>query len=91
MSTQAVWDPLYYVLGRYFWNLRIITILVVMSSTEEYKKLENTTLTSVHLQGILQIMNHISYASFSDHDNDFPDLQNCNSSDNICTRNYGTS
>ena len=48
-----------------FWNL---TNLVVMSSSEEYKNLPITTLTSEYLQGILQFSNRISYESFTKHD-----------------------
>ena len=61
-----------------------------MYSTEGYKNLQITTLRSEYWQGILQFPNCISYKRFSNHDNDFPNLQNCNCSDNNCTRNSGT-
>ena len=62
-----------------------------MSSSEEFKDLQITTLTPEYLQGILQFPNRISYESFSNHNNDFPNLQNCTGSDNNCTINSETS
>ena len=55
---------------------------MVMSLNEECKNEQITTLISEYLQGILQFPNRISYESFSNHDNDFPNLQNCNGTDN---------
>jgi len=59
----------------------------IISSTEEYKNLRTLTLTE-YLQRILQFPNRISYESFSNQDNEFPNLQNCNASDNNCIRHF---
>lgn len=57
-----------------------ITILVVMSSIEEYINLRIKTLASEYFQGTVSLMKY-----FSDHENDFQNLQNCNGSRNDWT------
>lgn len=63
-----------------------ITILVVMSSIEEYINLRIKTLASEYFQGLLYILRTVSLMKyFSDHENDFQNLQNCNGSRNDWT------